>query len=435
MGIKDKTLLYILKQILSNTPLKYQSHPSTYIQSKKCGIVQSGILYGLFTNIVLNELDKWIESQWQFNPVIYKYSYSVDKKSNMKNYGCGYRAMRTSTSLKEMHLVRFGEDFRVFCAKKDDAIKTLYALEDYISNRLKLNYDKPSCKVVNLKHNYCDFVGFEIMMINQKNKYVVKSRMSEYSLTEWNKLLKNQIKCIEHPKNNKNCFDEIKTYNNMVLSIHNYYKYATHISIDCDRLNWPITIMFKNRLGVSRLSKNGRNLTDFEKSKYGKSKQIRYEKSTNEPIFPIGYIQHKYPIAHKNNSTPYSEEGRKLLISKEEIIKIKLLSNLMKQNIFDNSIEMVNNKINLYIQQNGKCKITGLLFTNTNEIHCHHIVPKSISNDNSISNLVLVTNAIHKLIHCKNNDIIHKSIQELKLNSDQIKKINELRRCLKLPKI
>ena len=293
IGIRDKTLLYILKQILSNTALKYQNYPATFMQSKNSGIVQSGILYGLFTNIVLDELDKWIESQWQFNPVIYKYSYSVDKKSGMKNYGCGYRGMRNLTNLKEMHLVRFGEDFRIFCSKKDDAVKTLYALQDYISNRLKHTYDKENCKVINLKHNYCEFLGFEIKMIKQNNKYVVKSRMSERSFAHWNNLLKVQIKKIEHPNSSKNSFEEIRTYNNMILSIHNYYKYATNVSIDCNRMNWPLTIMFKNRLGNSRLSKVGRVLTEFEKSKYGKSKQLRYDKNTEEPIFPIGYIRYK----------------------------------------------------------------------------------------------------------------------------------------------
>ena len=312
LGIQDKTLLYILKQMLTNTPLKYQqSYPEVYVQHKESGIVQSGILYGLFTNIVLNELDKWIESQWELNPVIYKYSYTIDKKSGMYNYGCGYRGMRNLTKLKEMYLVRFGEDFVVFCANKDDAIKTLHALQDYVSNRLKLDYN--TCKVINLKHNYCKFLGFEVKMIQQKNKYVVKSRMSEQSLKHWNSLLKDQIKRIQRPKDNKNCFEEIRTYNNMVMSIHNYYKYATNVSLDCDRMNWPITIMFKNRLGTSRLSKTGRLLTDFERSRYGQSKQIRYEKSTKEPIFPIGYIKHKNPIAHKHNSTPYTEEGRKLL--------------------------------------------------------------------------------------------------------------------------
>ena len=428
-------MLYILKQTLSNTALKYQNYPATFMQSKNSGIVQSGILYGLFTNVILDELDKWEESQWQFNPVIYKYSYSIDKKSGMKNYGCGYRGMRNLTNLKEMHLIRFGEDFRIFCSKKDDAVKTLYALQDYISNRLKLTYDKENCKVINLKHNYCEFLGFEIKMIKQKNKYVVKSRISERSFAHWNNLLKVQIKKIEHPNNSKNCFEEIRTYNNMILSIHNYYKYATNISIDCDRMNWPLTIMFKNRLGNSRLSKAGRVLTEFEKSKYGKSKQLRYDKNTGEPIFPIGYIRHKNPIAHKNNATPYSESGRQLLFSEEEILKFKLFSHLMKQKLFDNSIEFINNKIQLYLQQDGKCKVSGLVFSNTNEIHCHHIIPKRISNDDSISNLVLVTETIHKLIHSTDNNIIHKYLQELKLEKTQLKELNKLRKQLKLETI
>ena len=107
----------------------------------------------------------------------------------------------------------------------------------------------------------------------------------------------------------------------------------------------------------------------------------------------------------------------------------------MKQKLFDNSIEFINNKIQLYLQQYGKCKVSGLVFSNTNEIHCHHIIPKRISNDDSISNLVLVTETIHKLIHSTDNNIIHKYLQELKLEKTQLKELNKLRKQLKLKTI
>ena len=49
----------------------------------------------------------------------------------------------------------------------------------------------------------------------------------------------------------------------------------------------------------SRLINSGRKLTDIEIKRYGKSKQLKFEKSTNEPIYPIGFIQYKSPIAFK----------------------------------------------------------------------------------------------------------------------------------------
>jgi len=50
-------------------------------------------------NIVLNELDRWVESQWQDNPVTKKYRIPI-KPNGCPNKGDGYRAMK-KTRLKE----------------------------------------------------------------------------------------------------------------------------------------------------------------------------------------------------------------------------------------------------------------------------------------------------------------------------------------------
>ena len=39
------------------------------------GTPQGGIISPLLANIVLNELDRWVESNWEENPVVYKYSH------------------------------------------------------------------------------------------------------------------------------------------------------------------------------------------------------------------------------------------------------------------------------------------------------------------------------------------------------------------------
>lgn len=38
---------------------------------------------------------------------------------------------------------------------------------------------------------------------------------------------------------------------------------------------------------------------------------MRYLAGTKEPIYPIGYIQHKNPMAKKRSICSYTAEGRK----------------------------------------------------------------------------------------------------------------------------
>lgn len=61
MGIRDKQLIYVIRQILK-APIRMQDG-STIIPDK--GTPQGGIISPLLANIVLNELDHWVESQWQ----------------------------------------------------------------------------------------------------------------------------------------------------------------------------------------------------------------------------------------------------------------------------------------------------------------------------------------------------------------------------------
>lgn len=108
MGIRDKTLIYIIRQMLK-API---SMPDGSMVTPDKGTPQGGLCSPLLANIVLNELDRWIESQWSENPVVYKHSTHKNANGSLiKSHG--YDAMR-KTGLKEMYIVRYADDFRIF---------------------------------------------------------------------------------------------------------------------------------------------------------------------------------------------------------------------------------------------------------------------------------------------------------------------------------
>ncbi|MGC3648796.1 reverse transcriptase domain-containing protein, partial [Enterococcus faecium] len=63
LGIRDKNLISIISRKLK-APVKNNGVPNK-------GTPQGGILSPLLANVVLNELDWWIASQWDNHPTNY----------------------------------------------------------------------------------------------------------------------------------------------------------------------------------------------------------------------------------------------------------------------------------------------------------------------------------------------------------------------------
>lgn len=423
MGIRDKKLIFVLRKILT-TSVKM---PDGEIIIPTKGTPQGGIISPLLANIVLNELDQWIASQWENNPVTKNYKTQINSKG-LPNNGHGYRAMR-KTKLKEMYLVRYADDFRIFCRTKTQAEKIKIAVTKWIEERLKLEISKDKTRVVNVKRQYSNFLGFKIKVHSKRKNQVVKSRVSDKNLKQISSKLKKQAKRIARPKPPNNEFSEVRLFNLMVVGIQNYYKIATHISADCRILERKISTVLKNRLskqGDCRLKRSGRNLTDFEQKMYGDSKMLRYIAGTGEPIYPVGYVQTKNPMAIKHQTCYYTAEGRKELHTNLSL-NTNLLIQLMKKTQ-KNSNEFADNRLSLFSAQDGKCALTQEKFVSTEEIHCHHIIPKSKGGTDEYKNLILVSNSVHKLIHATKAETILKYRNLLGLNRKQLTKINQLRK-------
>ncbi|MEE1198430.1 MAG: group II intron reverse transcriptase/maturase [Acutalibacteraceae bacterium] len=433
LGIQDKELIYVIRRILK-APIKMTD--GTMVKPDK-GTPQGGILSPLLANIVLNELDRWVESQWQYNIVADKYV--KIQKDNVENRGHGYRSMRDYTNLKEMWIVRYADDFRIFCKTKSDAEKTKIAIEKWLQDRLKLEISPEKTRVVNTKKKPMEFLGFSIRVQKKKKdtKYVVNSHISQKALKEKGDKLAKQVKEFCKYKDSTDGAKEVVIYNSMVLGIQNYYRIATNVAKDLNkaqRRNYRIMYNRLNTQSGNALRKTGRTLTELEKKRFGKSKSLRYIAGTKEPIYPIYYVQFKNPMALNRKTCPYTKEGRKLVHDKLEI-NCNLLHQLMNQKMINGSIEYYDNRISLYSAQMGKCYITGKEFQTLEDIHCHHKIAKSKGGTDEYGNLVLIYKDIHKLIHAKNIDVVKQYLELLKLKSPELQKVNSLRQLLGLPSI
>ena len=431
MGIHDKHLIYVVKQILK-APIRMPDGSKEYPQK---GTPQGGIISPLLANIVLNELDHWIESQWQEHPVVRKYAILINKNGG-ENKGAGYHAMK-KTGLKEMFIVRYADDFRIFCRTKNAADRTKAAVTQWLMKRLRLEVSEEKTRIINVKRRYSEFLRFKIKVHQKAGKQVVTSHICDKRLQAEREKLIGQVKQIVRPRHGKTELDEIRIYNSMVMGIQEYYKIATAVNLDCRTLNRAIMTVLTSRLKTqtgSRLVKTGRKLTKVEKERYGKSAMIRYVAGSDEPIYPIGYIQHKHAKGYPLGKCYYSPTGRHT-VHENLRINVPLMLKLMRQPSFGHNAEYMDNRISLFSAQWGKCAVTGQDFRTMEEIHCHHKIPKEAGGGDEYGKLVLVLEPVHRLVHAKEATVIARYSRLLNLDSKQLGILNKLRCLAGLPEI
>ena len=428
MGIHDKKLLSILSAMLKAEVAG--------IGFPEVGTPQGGIISPLLSNVVLNELDWWLASQWEEIPTEFPYKESVNYNGSVSK-SHKFAALRR-TRLKEVTCVRYADDFKIFTNSYQNAVKLFHATKSWLHERLSLEISPEKSKVINLKEQYSEFLGFKLKVIprgkrsNGHTKYVVESHIREKSIAKIKPNLKRLIYDIEFPSQGKRTeYQAICRYNVYVMGIHDYYQLATKV---CDDLT-PFALSVHKSLRA-RLKERVKTAKQVRKKKipcevpkvirerYGKSKQLRYV--AGHAVVPIGYIRHKPPKSMNRKINSYTPEGRAEIHKNLDRIDITVLHYLMRNPVLYRTIEYNDNRLSLYSAQMGKCAVSGKVLS-IGDIHCHHKVPRYLGGKDNYQNLVLVCEDVHHLIHATNPDTIRKYMEILNLDQKQKEKLNKLR--------
>ena len=428
LGIRDKRLLKIISVMLKAEVAG--------IGFPEKGTPQGGIISPLLANVVLNELDWWITSQWEAIPTRKEYRGKTLKSGTIDRSGY-YRVLRQNSRLKECFIIRYADDFKIFCRHRNEASKLFKATEMWLKERLGLDISEEKSRIVNLKKNYSEFLGFKIKVHRKgmdrsgKSRYTVKSNVSEKALSKIKEKAKEQIKLIKTPKNLKEEALHINLYNSLVIGAHNYYCLATHVNKDFDKIAFHVRKKIYINLR-QKLDKKGEFQYDYLKAKYGKSKEVRF--IHGKTLVPMGYVQHKNPMDKKKCINKFTPKGRQEIHKALECVNLKILHYLMRNPIPSRSIEYNDNRLSLYCAMQGKCAITGKILE-IGEIHCHHKTPIKSGGTDKYENLLLISENVHILLHATNSETIEKYFKKLCLDSKQRNKLNKYRQILGLAKI
>ena len=422
LGIRDKKLLSILSAMLKAEVAG--------IGFPEQGTPQGSVISPLLSNVVLNELDWWITSQWEEIHTHTDKAY-VRKDNGKVDKGKLYDKLRR-TNLKECYIVRYADDFKIFCRKWSDAIKVFEATKLWLKDRLGLEISPEKSKIINLKYKYSNFVGFRMRLhrkgkeSNGEPKYTVESHVSQKAVDRIKIRSQLFIKKIYHSGGNMPGYTAVNRYNSYVIGIHNYYAMATHVSVDFHPIAFLVKKSLKRRF-KSGLKREGKHISEFIRERYGKSSELRY--IYNTAVIPIGFIQHQNPLFKRKSINQYTAEGRAEIHKNLQNTNMDVLRYLMRNPVIGRSVEYNDNRISLYSGQMGKCAVTGQELE-IGEMHCHHKTPVSQGGKDNYQNLVFVTDSVHILINATKPDTIAGYMMFLKLSKRQLGKLNTLRKLV-----
>lgn len=391
LGIRDKNLICVISKLLK-APIENEGVPHK-------GTPQGGILSPLLSNVVLNELDWWIHSQWEGIPTKHDYTVIRERGNGTEvDISNHYRALR-NTKLKEVYIIRYADDFKLLCKDYKTANKMYHSVRSWLKDRLGLDISSEKSKITNLRKGYTEFLGFKISVHEKNKRPVIKSRMTD--------------------KANK-----VGLFNSTVLGLQNYFKIATNVSKDFGEIDFYIRKSLTNRL-KGRISNKGEPDLTYKKIYGNYNGKINY--IAGKPLYPVYGIKHQKPFNLPKDINNYTELGRLKLHDKIKGADMRIVKYMLANPIKSMSTAYNDNRISLYVGQNGCCKITKKMLSPHN-MECHHIIPKEFNGSDEYKNLVFVTKHIHKLIHATNVETIEKYVLSLRLNEEEIAKVNKYRK-------
>lgn len=408
LGIRDKRLISIISKILKSEIV------GEGIPDK--GTPQGGIISPLLSLIVLNELDWWVSNQWEtFVP------------NHARKTGAWYSYARKYTHLKDGFIVRYADDFKIMCKTYEEAKRWYYATVDFLDKRLGLEISPEKSKVVNMKKNSSNYLGFKIKVVPKgktKCGFVAKTDMSKKAIDKAINRLKGRIQDI---KKNATVLS-IMHHNQAVKGIQNYYNIATNVARNMSYVNYILLPAYRIHLRqISKIIPFRDTDETFKKLTVGLHEDRKIVTIGEHPLLPPSCVRHVHPMNFSQDICNYTVKGRSKIHNKLTIVGQEELKVLQIIKDRCENIEFNDNRISAFIVQRGKCYITGLDL-NLSDMRCLRKKPLEAGGSNSYRNIAFVNNDVYKAIMEYETNQARSICKYHKLPHEQRYRLNYVRR-------
>lgn len=334
-----------------------------------------------------------------------------------------WNKLRAKTDLKEMYIVRYADDFKIFCRDYVTSVKVMGATKLWLAENLHLKTSDEKSGITNLRKNYTTFLGIKFKVVPKGNKWIIRSHMADKSKVKVISKLGSVWKDIKNPSKQSELDKNISLYNAMVMGMHNYYCMATLVSSDFAEIAFKVTGKSNGMNHNKRcfpIEKQGEITSKYILDKYGKSKQCRW--INGRMIVPVGYVSYEYPKYKRREVNKYVRKYS----DAENCISFEVMKYMMENAHLYPTFEMADNALSRYIAQKGKCAVTHNALTIVDMV-CEHIKPCKGERNDTYRNLIILSKEVSDLVGEENSNKVSKLLKNLPLTKEMQDKINKLR--------
>ena len=275
MGLRDKRVNSILAKMMK-PEIEGEGIP-------KKGVVQGGNLSPLLSNIALNDLDWWVNSQ-----------------------------CRTGTSKpllgSRIYMIRYADDFKILCKEYSDACCVFRLVKLWLKENLYLPVAEAKSGIVDLRRESMDFLGFEIMLERDADGvYYMVSDVARKSRERMLRMLHGMIS-----RGTSNSMEMvIREMNKKITGMHRYYRIAMNVENTFQDLETRLAPVMEEKLrGISqRVDFRESGLHYMEEMQVQNRNYMTY-KVGETVLVPISCIAHRRPELFPYDRNIYTKEGR-----------------------------------------------------------------------------------------------------------------------------
>ncbi|MBK1989001.1 group II intron reverse transcriptase/maturase [Sphaerospermopsis aphanizomenoides BCCUSP55] len=318
------------------------------------GTPQGGIISPLLANIALHGLEKALGIKY-------------DNRGQL---------------ISKRAIVRYADDFVVFCQTKDDAEQSVEILKNWMKDRgLTLSDEKT--KIVHLTKGF-DFLGFNVRhypVSNTKTGFKVLIKPSQKTMQN----VRNKLRQVWLENKSRNVDYLIDQLNPIIRGIANYLRIGVSSETFSKLDSWMYT---REKRYTKRMHPNKSDKWR-EKRYWGRLNLDRMDnwvfgnKESGKVLLKFSWFNIERHTLVKGTSSPDDPELRKYWVEREK--------NKSK------TLEPSNQKIAK--KQDYLCPVCHESLFNGETLHRHHVTPRYQKGKNNLANLQLVHYYCHQQIH------------------------------------